>query len=63
MQNDWAKRWAKKGEFDYNEKKAQAILLPSSSGLPHAKIFAMQRKRRKIEGYDTDIHYEFNVSY
>ncbi|MGE7902721.1 hypothetical protein ACQKOI_31025 [Bacillus paramycoides] len=53
----------KKGEFDYSEKKAQAILLPSSSGLPHAKISAMQRKRRKIEGYDTDIHYEFNVSY
>ncbi|MGG0731699.1 T7SS effector LXG polymorphic toxin [Bacillus paramycoides] len=63
IQNEWAKRWAKKGEFDYNEKKAQAILLPSSSGLPHAKISAMQRKRRKIEGYDTDIHYEFNVSY
>nr|WP_235709029.1 hypothetical protein [Bacillus mycoides] len=52
-----------KGGFDYNEKKAQAILLPSSSGLPHAKISAMQRKGRRLEGYDTDINYEFNVSY
>ncbi|WP_256217111.1 hypothetical protein [Bacillus sp. 491mf] len=59
IQNEWAKN----GDFDYNEKKAQAILLPSSSGLPHAKISAMQRKRRRIEGYDTDIRYEFNVSY
>ncbi|MGU7367917.1 hypothetical protein [Bacillus cereus] len=24
---------------------------------------AMQRKRRRLEGYDTDINYEFNVSY
>ncbi|MCI0766277.1 T7SS effector LXG polymorphic toxin [Bacillus sp. TL12] len=63
IQNEWAKRWAKKGGFDYSEKKAQAILLPSSSGLPHAKISAMQRKRRRLEGYDTDIYYEFNVSY
>ncbi|UYO21903.1 T7SS effector LXG polymorphic toxin [Bacillus sp. 41-22] len=63
IQNEWAKRWAIKGGFDYNEKKAQAILLPSSSGLPHAKISAMQRKRRRLEGYDTDINYEFNVSY
>lgn len=23
----------------------------------------MQRRRRKIEGYDTDIRYEFNISY
>ncbi|MFT0803474.1 hypothetical protein VSK90_19620 [Bacillus swezeyi] len=23
----------------------------------------MQRKRRKIEGFNTDIRYEFNVSY
>ncbi|WP_307839132.1 hypothetical protein [Bacillus sp. RIT 809] len=55
--------WAIKGGFDYTEKKAQTILLPSSSGLPHAKISAMQRKRRRLEGYDTEINYEFNVSY
>lgn len=63
IQNEWAKRWAKEGDFDYDEKKAQAILLPSSSGQSHAKISAMQRVRRKAEGFDTDIHYEFNVSY
>ncbi|WMW45492.1 T7SS effector LXG polymorphic toxin [Bacillus paralicheniformis] len=63
IQNEWAKRWAKEGGFDYNEKKASAILLPSSSGLSHAKISSMQRKRRKIDGFNTDIRYEFNVSY
>ncbi len=63
MQNEWTKRWAKQGEFDYNEKKAPAILLPSSSGLSHAKISSMQRQRRKNEGFDTDIRYEFNASY
>ncbi|MBW4886168.1 MAG: transposase [Bacillus sp. (in: Bacteria)] len=63
IQNEWAKRWAKEGGFDYNEKKASAILLPSSSGHSHAKISSMQRKRRKIEGFNTDIRYEFNVSY
>ncbi|MFS1514339.1 hypothetical protein VQL36_18210 [Chengkuizengella sp. SCS-71B] len=46
-----------------NEKKAPAILLPSSSGQPHAKISSMQRQRRKAEGYNTDIRYEFNESY
>ncbi|MGE7431609.1 MULTISPECIES: hypothetical protein [Bacillus cereus group] len=55
--------WAIKGGFDYNEKKAQTILLTSSFGLPHAKISGIQRKRRRLEGYDTDINYEFNVSY
>lgn len=63
IQNQWAKNWAKKGGFDYNEKKAAAILLPSSSGHPHAKISSMQRSRRRTEGYDTDIRYEFNESY
>ncbi|MEK4593167.1 MULTISPECIES: hypothetical protein [Bacillus] len=55
--------WAIKGGFDYNEKKAQPILLPSSFGFPHAKISAIQRKRRRLEGYDTEINYEFNVTY
>ena len=30
---------------------------------PHAKISSAQRARRRIEGYDTDIVYEFNTSY
>lgn len=37
--------------------------MPSSSGNAHAKISAMQRQRRKIEGFNTDIIYEFNESY
>ncbi|WP_299516489.1 hypothetical protein [uncultured Rummeliibacillus sp.] len=63
IQNEWAKRWAKEGGFDYNEKKASAILLPSNSGQSHAIISSMQRKRRKNEGFNTDIRYEFNESY
>ncbi|WP_234879599.1 hypothetical protein [Bacillus mycoides] len=31
--------------------------------MSHDKISAMQRKQRRLEGYDTDIDYEFNVSY
>ncbi|WP_438298531.1 hypothetical protein [Sporosarcina sp. FA15] len=63
IQNEWAKRWAKRGGFDYSEKKAHAILLPSITGQPHAEISSMQRRRRKTDGFDTDIRYEFNESY
>ncbi|MEK4245219.1 hypothetical protein MKZ20_07685 [Psychrobacillus sp. FSL K6-2684] len=63
IQNEWANRWAREGGFDYNEKKASAILLPSSSGQSHAIISSMQRKRRKTEGFNTDLRYEFNESY
>ncbi|WP_210367569.1 RHS repeat-associated core domain-containing protein [Bacillus sp. REN3] len=63
IQNEWAKRWAKEGGFNYNEKKAPAVLLPSSSGQSHAIISSLQRQRRKAEGFNTDIRFEFNVSY
>ena len=46
-----------------NEKDAAAILLPSSSGLEHAKISAAQNARRKIEGYNTSIVHEFNTGF
>ena len=59
IQNEWAKRNVK----DYDENDAPAILLESSSQKPHAKISSSQRIRRANEGYDTDIKYEFNVSY
>jgi toxin YxiD len=38
-------------------------LLESSSGLNHAKISAKQRVRRRTEGFNTTIQYEFNVGY
>ncbi|MGD6778500.1 T7SS effector LXG polymorphic toxin [Sutcliffiella horikoshii] len=63
IQNEWAKRWAIENGIEYNEKKAAAMLLPSSSGYPHAIISSMQRKRRREEGFNTDIRYEFNISY
>lgn len=63
IQNEWAKRWAKKKGLPYDENKAPAILLKSSSGNPHAKISAAQRARRRNEGYDTDIVHEFYKSY
>ncbi|WP_141523677.1 hypothetical protein [Bacillus pseudomycoides] len=49
--------------FDYKEKKASVILLPSSFGRSRAIISSMQRKRRKNEGLNTDIRYEFNEIY
>ena len=38
-------------------------MLESSSALPHAKISAAQRKRRRLEGFDTTIQHEFNMGY
>jgi hypothetical protein len=63
IQNEWAKRWAKENGVPYNENQAPATLLESSSGNPHAKISAAQRARRRVEGFDTNIVYEFNTSY
>lgn len=37
--------------------------MESASGKPHAKITASQSKRRKSEGFSTDIRYEFNQSF
>lgn len=53
----------KKNNKKYNEKEAMAILLESNSGLSHAKISAAQRARRRTEGFNTSIQYEFNTSY
>jgi RHS repeat-associated protein len=63
VQNEWAKRWAKKNGMDYDPNKAPGVLLESSSGSPHAKVSSLQRQRRRIEGYDTDITHEFNTGY
>ncbi|EPR11637.1 hypothetical protein [Ruminiclostridium papyrosolvens] len=63
IQNEWAKRWAKKNNKLYNENDAPAILLESSSGMSHAKVSAAQRARRNREGFDTTIQHEFDVGY
>ena len=63
IQDAWAQKWAKKNGINYNRNEAAAILLPSNSGMSHAKISAFQRARRRIEGFDTAIGYEFNVGY
>nr|WP_272942356.1 hypothetical protein [Paenibacillus elgii] len=57
MQNEWAKRNVKGND----ENEASAVLLKSSSGFPHAKISALQRKRRRKEGFNTDIVYEYKL--
>ena len=59
IQNEWAER----NILGYDKGEAPSILLESSSGKPHAKISSAQRNRRRIDGYDTDIVYEFNTSY
>ena len=63
VQNEWAKRFAKKYGLKYDENKAAAILLPSNSGESHAKISAAQRARRRRDFYNTSIEYEFNQGY
>jgi hypothetical protein len=63
IQNEWARRWAKKKRLLYDENKAPAMLLKSSAGSPHAKISAAQRERRRSKGFDTDIENEFNISF
>ncbi|WP_459502429.1 hypothetical protein [Bacillus sp. C1] len=39
------------------------MLLKSTSGESHAIISALQRARRRNEGFSMDIIYEFNISY
>lgn len=56
-------KWAKLNVEGYDRNEAPAILLESSSGSPHAVISSMQRQRRAIEGYNTDITHEFNTGY
>ncbi|MGE9549547.1 RHS repeat-associated core domain-containing protein [Snodgrassella sp. CS2] len=56
--------WAKKHIFSYQRNAAPAILLQSSSGLPHANISKAQRARRSINGgWNTTLKQEFNISY
>ena len=63
IQDAWAKKWAKKNGINYDRNKAAAILLPSNSGMSHAKISASQRARRRKEGFNTSIEHEFKVGY
>lgn len=59
IQNEWTER----NVAGYKKGDAPAILLKSASGEPHAKISSMQRNRRRVEGVNTGIRYEFNKSY
>lgn len=52
--------WARRNVQDYDSKQAPAILLPSSSGMSHAQISAVQRAYRRQYGFGTDIRTEFN---
>ncbi|WP_317162799.1 RHS repeat-associated core domain-containing protein [Tenacibaculum maritimum] len=56
--------WAKKNINNYKRNSAPATLLPSSSGMSHAKISAAQRARRRAQGgWNTSLKEEFNISY
>ena len=59
IQNEWTER----NIAGYKKGDVPAILLKSASGEPHAKISSMQRNRRRVEGFNTGIRYEFNKSY
>ncbi|PGM76208.1 hypothetical protein CN952_04260 [Bacillus cereus] len=63
IQDEWAKIWAKTSGNNYSSRQAPSILLKSTSGEPHAIISALQRARRRNEGFSTNIIYEFNISY
>ena len=56
-------RYGLKQAVNYSSRQAPSILLKSTSGEPHAIISALQRARRRNEGFSTDIIYEFNISY
>lgn len=63
IQDEWAEIWAKTSGNNYSSRQAPSLLLKSTSGEPHAIISALQRARRRNEGFSTDIIYEFNISY
>ncbi|MED1559372.1 recombinase family protein [Bacillus paramycoides] len=63
IQDEWAKIWAKTSGNKYSSRQAPSILIKSTSDEPHAIISALQRARRRNEGFSTDIIYEFNISY
>ncbi|ACL76730.1 hypothetical protein [Ruminiclostridium cellulolyticum] len=63
IQDEWAKQWAAANGIPYNSGQAPTILLESISGSNHATLSSLQRIRRRTEGFNTDIRYEFNTSY
>ncbi|ERI10255.1 hypothetical protein HMPREF0083_01655 [Aneurinibacillus aneurinilyticus ATCC 12856] len=63
IQDEWAKLWAKRNGIKYSSSNAPSLLLKSISGESHAIISALQRARRRTEGFNTSIKYEFNESY
>ncbi|WCF09239.1 hypothetical protein NDS46_04870 [Paenibacillus thiaminolyticus] len=63
IQDEWAKLWAKRNGIKYSSSNAPSLLLKSISGESHAIISALQRARRRTEGFNTSIVYEFNESY
>ncbi|MBD8035077.1 hypothetical protein H9632_18650 [Solibacillus sp. Sa1YVA6] len=63
IQDEWAKLWAKRNGIKYSSSNAPSLLLKSISGESHAIISSLQRARRRAEGFNTSIVYEFNESY
>ncbi|SFA79965.1 RHS repeat-associated core domain-containing protein [Clostridium frigidicarnis] len=64
IQNEWAEQWAKKNNISgYKKRNAPGILLKSISGESHAKLSSSQRARRRKDGFNTSIVYEFNTGY
>lgn len=52
-----------KADVNFKKKWLKCFLLPSNSGMSHAKISASQRARRRKEGFNTSIEHEFKVGY
>ena len=56
--------WAQRNISGYRRNRAPGILLPSSSGMSHAQISALQRTRRaQPNGWNTSLRHEFNEGY
>lgn len=55
--------WANTNGKNYRSRQAPSILLKSTSGESQTIISALQRARRRNEGFNTDIIYEFNTGY
>nr|WP_319001201.1 RHS repeat-associated core domain-containing protein [Clostridium estertheticum] len=65
IQNEWAKQWAKTNNIvGYGTgRNAPGILIKSNAGEVHAKLSGLQKSRRNLEGFNTDITHEFNIGY
>lgn len=63
VQDAWAERYANAHNLEYDRDAAPAVLLRSSSGEVHARISALQRARRRVEGWDAAPHAELRTSY